>query len=177
MNMKAIVGAVLVFIMIGCTSVDQPMVHEGASSEQTPFRKPLKDYSPFFQKIIGKEGSPFRGITMGMKMSEVRAVEEAHHEETDSLTVRYDFEDGIANNVEVEYLFSQDSVLESMDLTVFCARSNFRDSLFADLKNYISQREKIVGNDSLFNWKFEGGRVEVKKGGIPEFPEITILYR
>lgn len=156
--------------------MDQPDHTTEIGGSEPLFRKPLNEYPPFFQHIIGKDSGDFRGVVLGMSMAEVRAIEKAHHEETDSLTVRYDFEDGIDKNVEIEYRFSHDSLLRQMDMTIYFAEASLRDSLFDDLQNYYSEREKIKGVASNFYWEGSQAKVFVEKGGIPQFPEIAIRF-
>ncbi len=176
MNMRSIVLVTSLLSIMACSSVDTSEHATETIDHQSLFRKPLTDYPLFFQHIIGKDVGDFRGVVIGMPMAEVRAIENAHHEETDSLTVRYDFEDGIDKNVEIEYRFSQDSLLQQMDMTIYFAEATARDSVFDDLRKYYSEREKIEGVVSNFYWKGRQSKVIVEKGGIPEFPEIAIRF-
>ncbi len=176
MNMRSIVWVTGLLSIMACSSVDTSD-HAIESVDNMPlFRKALSEYTPFFQKVIGKDTGDFRGVMRGMSMAQVRAIEEAHHEETDSLTVRYDFEDGIDKNVEIEYVFTKDSLLLQMDMTIYFAKVSARDTVFEDLRKYYSEREKIVGVASNFYWEGHQSKVIVEKGGIPDFPEIAIRF-
>lgn len=165
------------FSMMACSSVENLEYVEETSEDKPLFRKSLSDYPPFFQNIIGKDSGDFRGVALGMTMAEVRAIENAHHEETDSLTVRYDFEDGIDRNVEVTYQFTQDSLLNQLDMTIFFAKTGARDSLFNDLRTYYKDREKVQGVDANFYWEAQHAKVIIEKGGVPQFPEIVIRFQ
>ena len=175
--MRSIIIISCVLSMMACSTADKPDKNTEVAEEKPLFRKSLHEYSPFFQNIIGRDSSDFRGIKLGMSMGEVRAIEKAHHEETDSLTVRYDFEDGIDKNVEIEYRFSDDSLLQQMDMTIYFAEEAARDSLFDDLRVYFSEREHTKGVAANFYWEGQQAKVIVEKGGIPQFPEIAIRFQ
>ena len=138
------------------------------------FVKLKKDYSSFVQAIIGDDSIGFRSVLPSMSMSEIRGVESATHEETDSLIVRFIIEEGIEQNAELEYFFNEDSIFNHLEMTIYNSTIEQRDSLYNDLNMYLNTNFTIHENEGGFNYSVDSMLVNVKKDGTEDFPNVFI---
>lgn len=169
----------LLFLLIiswGCVSSVEEKKQENQTDEpqeEVLFLLSFEDYSPFFQQLVGRDSLGFRGSHLGDTYSDVRATEVARFEELDSLTARFELEDGIVNNAEIEYQFSEDSILTAIEMNIFCSRQGCRDSLFDALMLYYGGIYSFQQTDSQFEWEDKGAVFQIKKEGVPEYPNIS----
>lgn len=141
---------------------------------QELFVKTKEEYSNFLQAIVGTDSIGFRGVLPSMSMNEIRGVETATHEETDSLIVRFMIEDGIEQNAELEYYFRTDSIFDHIEVTVYNSSTAQRDSLFTDLYVYLTSNFKTNFLVDSFTYEVDSLSVLLKKGGTSEFPNIFV---
>lgn len=162
-------------LLVACSqqvSIEEVVVEEELAEEL--FVKTKDEYSSFVQQIIGNDSIGFRGVLPSMTMSEVRGIETAQHEETDSLIVRFVIDDGIENNAELEYYFNNDSVFSKMEMTIFCTREGARDSLYDDYLRYNKENKDFRMLVDGYNFQVDTLDVHVTREGTVEFPNILI---
>ena len=162
-------------LLVACSqqvSIEEVVVEEELDEEL--FVKTKDEYSSFVQQIIGNDSIGFRGVLPSMTMSEVRGIETAKHEETDSLIVRFVIDDGIENNAELEYYFNNDSVFSKMEMTIFCTRVGARDSLYDDYLRYNKENKDIELLEEGYSVQVDTLRAQVSKEGTKEYPNIFI---
>lgn len=164
----------IVFFMLGCSNAVETPPQKQIEVVEDLFLKDIEEYPSFVQAIISCDTIGFRGVTSTITMSEVRGVETAVHEETDSLIVRFTIEDGIENNAELEYYFNPDSTFKYLEMTVFCTEKDTRDSVLSSLEQYYSARENLKPLESGFEFRKDNIQILVKKDGTDEFPNLLI---
>lgn len=175
--MKQLLFIGVLFSLLGCSNSFELQPQNQVEVVDDLFRKDIEEYSSFVQAIISCDTIGFRGVTSSITMSEVRGVELAEHEETDSLIVRFTIEDGLENNAELEYYFNPDSTFKYLEMSVFCTEISTRDSVLSSLSEYYSARGKIEKRKNGFELTKEDIRLLVKKEGTNEFPNLLISVK
>lgn len=165
-------------LLVACShhvSIEEVAVEEELAEEL--FVKTKDEYSSFVQQIIGNDSIGFRGVLPSMTMSEVRGIETAQHEETDSLIVRFVIDDGIENNAELEYYFNDDSVFSKMEMTIFCTRVEARDSLYEDYFRYNKENKDVELLEEGYRIQVDTLNAQVSKEGTEAYPNIFMQLK
>lgn len=165
----------IIFFILSCSTPPPKQETSGDTTALNLYSKTFDEYSHQLQQILGKDTVPVRGVYPGMSFAEVRGVEKAGHDETAEGYMRYIINFGLQENVDIEYFFSEDSILTDLHITSYHADSVSRENLLNEMVYYFDHCvEKHEEEDQKYVWELPNYHIRLFKTGNNRNPNLQL---